>query len=483
MSELLVELYGVTLGHLVGDARSFDFLATPEAIEEFGLDSPVLSLAVPLALIPLRSRRPRRQNFFAELLPEGPMATRLALQAGVAPRDVPAMLRAYGRDVAGALQVWDPTAPGEPTTPAVEALDEEGVADLLTHVAAVPLANRPLGGKTSLAGVQPKIVLARHEGGWARAINGYPSSHILKPASKDYPSLIYDEEYGARLARALGLTDRADCPTTSGDGAPRTPRPASLAALSAATEESAVSSTTWIETFAGVPALVIKRYDRVTPPAGDGAKAGLRRLHQEDFNQILGASGDQKYQKCGGLVSLARIARQLAAIDAGSLERLARPGVGCGGPPSPGGDAGSLERLARLTVLAVASGNLDLHAKNLSVLHYRDGTMTLAPAYDVAPQAHLPNDGELALAIDGVYRHAAVTRAHLENELTTWGLAAPDEIVDTTLANVLETVEREIPHPLAYANLRSDIARFTTNLIKGRPMGAERSHGPLGAPR
>jgi len=64
---------------------------------------------------------------------------------------------------------------------------------------------QPFGGKTSLAGVQDKIVLARTGDRWSRVIDGWPSTHILKPESRDYPTSIYDEEFGARFARAAGL--------------------------------------------------------------------------------------------------------------------------------------------------------------------------------------------------------------------------------------------------------------------------------------
>jgi serine/threonine-protein kinase HipA len=37
-------------------------------------------------------------------------------------------------------------------------------------------------------------------------IDGWPSTHILKPESRDYPTSIYDEEFGARFARAAGLS-------------------------------------------------------------------------------------------------------------------------------------------------------------------------------------------------------------------------------------------------------------------------------------
>lgn len=408
MADLAVELYGVHIGVLSGTWRSFDFLADPEALDAFGIDSPILSVAIPLTAVSTRHRKARRQNFFRELLPEGQMLTRLAQQSGSVEQDVIGLLRTYGRDVAGALQIWDPEAPGEPREPRLEPMTEAEVAHLLTHVQSYPLGNRPVGGKTSLAGVQDKIVLAQTEEGWNGALDGYPSTHILKPESRAYPTAIYDEEYGSRFARTLGLS----------------------------------AFDTRLETFATTPALVIERYDR-SPDAPSG------RIHQEDFNQALGAAGDQKYQKLGGRVSLARIAEALSAIDNGD----------------------SLERLLRMAALSVALGNLDMHAKNVSLIHRPDGSMTLAPAYDIVPQAHQPNDGEMALAVHQEYRHAAITRAHLIAEGQAWGLPSPEGIIDDTLARVLEVASSETPDHRAHPMLADDVARFTRNLISGQAAG------------
>src|SRR5690606_5717157 len=125
-----------------------------------------------------------------------------------------------------------------------------------------------------------------------------------KPRLSGAPAaVIYDEEYGARLARRLGL----------------------------------MKYVTEISEFDGLPALVIERYDRA-----DG-----ERVHQEDFNQALGAAGNQKYQEYGGVVSLRRIAEVLALH----------------------ADRSEIHRLARTVVFAVAIGNLDMHAKNISLLH------------------------------------------------------------------------------------------------------------------
>ncbi|HEX3516674.1 MAG TPA: HipA domain-containing protein, partial [Trebonia sp.] len=336
------------------------------------------------------------------------MLTRLAQQSGVAEQDVVGLLRAYGRDVAGALQIWDPDVPGEPKQPALEPLSSAGVAGMLEHVQDNPLGNRPVGGKTSLAGVQDKIVLARVGSGWNRVIDGWPSTHILKPESRDYPTSIYDEEFGARFARAAGLT----------------------------------FFPTWIEEFEGVPALVIERYDR-SPDAPQG------RIHQEDFNQVLGATGNQKYQKYGGKVSLERVARVISAL----------------------GDSDSLDRLFKLVVVSAAVGNLDMHAKNISLLHLPDGSMTLSPAYDVVPQAHQPNDGEVALAVGGEYRHAAITIGHLVAEGRAWGLATAADLAEEALAVVLRLASMETPHNRAYSGLTGDIAGFASNLLAGRAAG------------
>jgi serine/threonine-protein kinase HipA len=409
MADLIVELYGTRVGVLTGPWRTFDFLTAPAAIAEFGIDSQILSTAIPLAVVPVRSRRERRQNFFRELLPEGRMLTRLAQQAGLAEHDAIGLLRGYGRDVAGALQIWDPDVPGEPKRPALEALSSPGVADMLVHVQQNPLGNKPAGGKTSLAGVQDKIVLARIDGGWNRVIDGWPSSHILKPESRDYPTSIYDEEYGARFVRGAGLT----------------------------------SFSTWIEEFEGIPALVIERYDR-SPDAPQG------RIHQEDFSQILGAAGNQKYQKYGGRVTLERVAHVFSAS----------------------GDNDSLRRLFELVVLSVAVGNLDMHAKNISLLHRPDGSMTLSPAYDVVPQAHQPNDGEVALKIAGEYRHAAITMDHLVAEGRAWGLAEAASLAEEVLTTVLHLAKTQRPHERAHPGLANDIAGFASHLLAGRTAGA-----------
>jgi serine/threonine-protein kinase HipA len=416
VADLLVELYGHPVGHLRGsDWRTFDFQVDAAAFERFELGSAVLSETVPFVRNAARGRANRRRNYFSELLPEGDILDDLARRARVAPQDTIGMLRAHGRDMAGAVQVWDPEAPGEPRTPRAERVTTSDIASLLLDRASAPLGNRPDTGKSSLAGVQPKIVLARDSESWSQVLDGYPSTHILKPEVERHPTLIYDEEYGARLGRAIGVVDYH----------------------------------TQVATFDSVSALVIQRYDRGHWPTG--------RLHQEDMTQALGVSREGKYQEHrDGSMNLARIA---------GLFRHR-------------GDMQSLRGLLRTVVLAVAVGNLDLHGKNISMLHYPDGTAQLAPGYDIVPLAHHNNvDGRMAMAIGGVYPHKLITAEMIMREGESWGLRDAQGIVDETLARLAEAAEAEQPDPRAFGGLSHDIQTFIVNLRAGREAGVPVSGG------
>jgi serine/threonine-protein kinase HipA len=411
MADLAVELYGTRIGSLVGkDWRTFDFTTDPDAFNTFQLGSTVMSESTPLSSAATRNRADRRRNFFTELLPEGDMLDALATEVGkgTSTADVITLLTRFGRDVAGALQIFDPERPGEPPTPQLAPVTDQQVGELLRNVRRSPIGNRPIGGKSSLAGVQDKIVLARTGAQWNQVLDGYPSTHIIKPVPDGHQTVIYDEEYGSRFARNLGL----------------------------------LSYDTGIEEFDGTPGLVIERYDR-DPSAPD------QRIHQEDVGQALGVSRREKYQEHGGRVSLARVATIFSDY----------------------GDTASLRKLLELTTLSLAVGNLDLHAKNISILHFADETMKIAPAYDVVPQAHEDNDGRMAMAINRKYDPRQITVDDLESEARAWGVRDADVIIEAALENILETAESNFPDPRSYTNLRDDILRFTTNLREGRGAG------------
>ena len=46
---------------------------------------------------------------------------------------------------------------------------------------------------------------------------------------------------------------------------------------------------------------------------------------------------------------------------------------------------GEVRKLAQMVTVSTALGNLDMHARNVSLLHEGDGSVRLAPAYDMVP--------------------------------------------------------------------------------------------------
>ena len=117
-----------------------------------------------------------------------------------------------------------------------------------------------------------------------------------------------------------------------------------------------------------------------------------------------------------------------------------------------------------MVVLAVAVGNLDMHTKNIGLLHRVDGPAQLAPAYDVVPQAHLSNDSKLALAVNRKYRHADITNDHLQAEFTSWGLKRAAATIDQTLALIEAFVAREAPLDGTFPELQEQILGFVGKL-------------------
>ena len=124
------------------------------------------------------------------------------------------------------------------------------------------------------------------------------------------------------------------------------------------------------------------RFDRVVRVDGR-----VQRLHAEDGCQITGHVSIAKYAdpRGPGFHDLVAALRRYSA------------------------DAAT-ELLLRWAVASVVIGNRDAHAKNVSILHHADGTLRLAPAYDVICTLIYPIDTKLALPLGGTRHTSAFTR-------------------------------------------------------------------------
>ena len=408
-----VWLYDTRIGGLSEPAYGktrFDY--STEAEERFRPGSVVFSISMPINV----HRRPRGdvvRAFFHGLLPEGEARGVLCDEFSVRRGDDFGLLSAIGRDCAGAV-VLVPTDPvvSEPS-PRLDPLSEQDLERLIAD-----LSQRPLGADTdvrvSLAGAQEKLLLAQTpDGSWARPVGGAPSTHILKPQDMRFDSYAASEAFCLDLARRLGLTD----------------------------------VDAYVLDFADRPVLVVSRYDR------QWIDNRMTRVHQEDACQALGIDCSnrpgRKYQAEGG-PGLATFARLLADFTPRS----------------------ELFKLLALSTFNVVVGNADAHAKNLSILHPPDGTISLAPAYDITPTTYYtgiptpagPRDlsDKLGMWINDKRSIHEVAASDLISEGAGWGLS------ESEASRVVGSTLDDIGSQVVAASRASSIPQAMLDFVAGR---------------
>ena len=195
---------------------------TDAARDRWGIGSRVLSHLLP---IPGRTSTtpPARARVWLEgLLPEGDMLTHLAVDAGVDPDDTLGFLAHYGRDTAGALVLVPAGSPDPARDGATAPVGDVEIGDMLRKARArVGHGSDRHDSLTSLAGLEPKIALARAEDGtWLKCLRGAPSTYILKVARPEDSATrdsVDTEAAALDLARRLGLTT-IDAHVTEFDG-------------------------------------------------------------------------------------------------------------------------------------------------------------------------------------------------------------------------------------------------------------------------
>lgn len=369
--------------------------------------------AVPLShSMPLRSGVFGRNEcgaFFAGVLPESGKRSLVARNLGVSANNDYALLERIGGDCAGAVTFIESGRSLPPEKGDYRLVDEGEFEQLLFGLPGRPLMAGEAGVRLSLAGVQDKLAVRIMDGKVYLPLDGSPSSHILKPAIKEYPDVVQNESFCMRLARAVGLN----------------------------------VANVAVGRAGAVDYLCVERYDRSVGPAG------LLRDHQEDFCQALNVSPDNKYQAEGGP----------SLKDCFGLLREASS--------SPVRD---LQAMLDAVIFNCLIGNDDAHGKNFSLLYGRDATgrrtVGLAPLYDLISTTRYENLSKaMAMKLGGESDSQKLSQVHFAKFAEDVGLTKP--IVRTRVAELasatakaIDGVSKELPEAKEIALAVSERTRM-----------------------
>ena len=306
----------------------------------------------------------RAHSFFANLLPESGVREHVTRKLGISTDNDFELLARVGGECAGALWI----GPGEQPPPEeqkYELITDEKLHELISASGVYSAVVGTGRVRLSLAGAQDKLPVRVMDGSIMLPEPSAPSTHILKFPSKEYRDLPSNEVLVSGLARSLGLR----------------------------------VVDTHIHMVQDIPTCVVTRYDRL----GDGT-GYLRRLHQEDMCQAMNLPSILKYQKEGGPSFQAC----LEMVDRVCSE----PGV-------------ERDQLVRWLIFNLLVGNSDAHGKNLSLLYHEDGSVSLAPFYDLVCTLCYPGiDHALAMPIGGRSEPGMVGPRHFDMLAEECGMRA-----------------------------------------------------------
>ena len=368
-------------------------------------------------------------RFLGGYLPEGRHRIRLAEKARVDESDLFGMFAHYGLTMAGALSLRS-DEPGDDTHPDYRPLSSSDLHRKLDRAREdYDLGNEPDSGRSTIAGFQAKLLLARFDGKWHQPLRRAHSTHIVKPQRPSNPELIVDEFYSHQLTRQMGLS----------------------------------SFGSELLDVSGSRFLAIERYDRRIIRSGE---VGV--IHQEDSAQALGLDWVHSVAKFQDYESPNRTDRPTAARIAELFGSM---------------DDADVEAWLRYITFSILAGNSDAHAKNVSIIHGNHGSR-IADLYDAVPLLHVNDDPErirerrrpdrLALAIDGEFSHHSVTVENLTHEAESWGSLSSSRvqhILNDAIERFAVALEAETPQTGASAGLKDRLEYNVDRLAFGKSIG------------
>ena len=315
-------------------------------------DALPLSVNLPLQKDPFSSSAVK--IFFSNLLPEEELRKRLSKKYGISEDNYFGLLEKIGGECAGALSII-PKNYSLPQNPSYQILSNQELNNMIDNKTSTPLIVARDDIRMSLAGAQDKLPVFFKRPDLYLPIGFLPSSHILKPPSSDWEDTVINEMFCMTLAKRIGLN----------------------------VPDVAIYNTDKYLCY------MIERYDRITE------NDKLKRVHQEDFCQALGLMPSQKYQQDGGHANLKRCFDFLKKYSS-----------------YPQSD---IIKLTQWVWFNFIIGNCDAHAKNLSLLMYKNGHYKLAPFYDILSTSVYDNlSKKLAMTIGKDYSIESIEKHRWE---------------------------------------------------------------------
>lgn len=390
--------------------------------KSFSYDKNYLSSANPTSAsisMPLRSEafnNKTTQSFFSSLLPDGDQRKILAKVLGVSAGNTFSMLAKIGHECAGASEILPAgkkpkNYPRSSNTP----LNEKTLSKIFVELPTNPLLASRGRLKLSLAGAQSKFaVFFDEKKNSLPQLTQNPSTHILKPESRDYASIAHNEFFCMKLAEKIGLD----------------------------------VAKVFLKFAENKSYLLVRRFDRAK-----SSKGAITRIHQEDFCQAMGISPEKKYQDEGGPTVKSSLLLIESYSSQPALDKL---------------------KFLRALIFNFMVGNCDAHGKNFSFI-YHDGTTKLAPLYDIiSSHAYTKISHKMAMKIgksfyqnrvllsdwSDVFGKSNGGNSLVEKELKNFAIKLPQLAKELELELLRNGIKSEI-----FADIRSIIAKRSEKIL------------------
>lgn len=346
--------------------------------------------------------------FFSGLLPDDAVRYRLAKYLHLSDKNIFGLLEAIGGECAGAISI----KPMEKQHPSSDTFDYVVLSEKEAFDVMQSLEKRPfLVGETdiriSAAGAQCKLMIAFVDGKIAIPKGDTPSTHMIKPNIPGFNDTVWNEYFCMTLAKKVGL----------------------------------ITPSVQVIELESTPFYVVERYDRITE------NGKIKRLHQEDFCQLLNIPPEMKYENEGGPSLVDCFVAMDQWIQAGKM-----PGV-------------DKLRLLRLAIFNYIIGNTDAHGKNFSIVYQNQG-MVFAPCYDLLSTIVYSTSGKdkMAMKIGGEYQLQLIQKKHWEKLATQIGIKSA--FLFQQIKKMACDIQHHLPILKTHSNSKEKIIEVIEQQIK-----------------